>query len=249
MNMLYRIGYAATVLRECLQLYALIVIGRERLDLPRFARDSYDLGLVILPGVSVIAIAIGLILGIQTDQLLQTLAIPDFAIGLYADAVVTEFVPLLIGILVASRAGVELAVRIATMSSRREIEGLIVSGINPVHFTVGATLLAVLLMSVTLAIWAQLLVVASSGLWLALSDTLPPALYINTLAQNVQPSDLLLGLLKVLSFAVLVMMIAATEGGTADPRPGGIARAASRTMLQGIAWILLADVMFAILPL
>lgn len=245
--MLYRIGYAATVLQHCLRLYALILIGRERLDLPRFTRDSYDLGLTILPGVSVIAIAIGLILGIQTEQLLQTLAIPDLAVGLYADAVVTEFVPLLIGILVASRAGVELAVRIATMASRGEIEGLIVSGINPVHYTVGATLLAVLLMSVTLAIWAQLLVVLSSGLWLALSDALPAQQFIHTLANNVTPSDLLLGLLKVISFALLATLIAATEGGTASTRPQGIAQAASRTMLQSIAWILVADVLFGVL--
>ena len=247
MGMFYRIGYAATVLKECLWLYALILIGRERLDLPRFARDSYDLGLVILPGVSVIAIAIGLILGIQTGQLLQTLAIPDLAVGLYANAVFSEFVPLLIGILVASRAGVELAVRIATMASRREIQGLIVSGINPVHFTVGATLLAVLLMSVTLAIWAQLLIVLCSGLWLALSETLPAPLFLTTLAQNQQASDLLTGLLKVISFALLATLIAATEGGTASARPGGIAQAASRTMLQAIAWILVTDVLFAIL--
>lgn len=245
--MLYRIGYAASVLQHCLQLYLLILLGRERLDLPRFTRDSYDLGLTILPGVSVIAIAIGLILGIQVDQLLQTLTIPDLATSLYASAVVTEFVPLLIGILVASRAGVELAVRIATMASRREIDGLIVSGINPVHYTVGATLLAVLLMSLTLAIWALLLLLLSSGLWLALSDTLPASQFINALAAAVSPSDLLLNLLKVVSFALLATLIAATEGGTAVSRPGGIAQAASRTMLQSIAWILVIDVLYGVL--
>lgn len=245
--MIYRIGYAASVLWECLLLYTLIIVGRERLDLPRFSRDSYDLGLAILPGVSIIAASIGLILGIQTEHLLAKVDVPGLALGVFADAVVVEFAPLLIGILVASRAGVELAVRIGTMLNRREIDGLIVSGVNPVHFTVGATLLAVLLMSVSLLVWAQLVLFTASGLWLTLVDAIPPGFYVNALAQSLPPTDLLIGVAKVLSFALLTTLIAATEGGTVNHHPGGLSQAASRTMLKSIAWILITDVLFGVL--
>jgi len=244
--MWYRIGYAATVLWECLRLYGLILIGRERLDLPRFGHDSYDLSLVILPGVTTIAVAIGLILGIQSASLLQTINVPQLALSQLASAVVNEFAPLLVGILVASRAGVELAVRIGGMLNRHEIDGLIVSGINPVHFTVGATLLAVLLMSMALAVWAQLMMLAASGLWLAATDAVPAGLFLNTLSDTISATDLLLSIGKALLFALLVTLIAATEGGTTSQRPGGISQAASRTMLQGIAWILVVDVLFAV---
>jgi len=244
--MLYRIGYAATVFWECLRLYAAILLGRAQLDLPRFGHDSYDFSLVILPGVTVIAAAIGLILGIQTEQLLQTINLPTPAVGLLGDAIVTEFAPLLVGVLVASRAGVELAVRIGGMLNRHEIDGLIVSGINPVQFTVGATLLAVLLMSVTLVIWAQLVMLLAAGLWLAGFDAIPPGLFLNTLSESLLPGDLLLSMVKSLLFALLVTLIAATEGGTTGQRPDGISQAASRTMLQGIAWILAVDVVFAV---
>jgi phospholipid/cholesterol/gamma-HCH transport system permease protein len=245
--MLYRIGYGAIVFQECVHLYARILLGRERLDLPRFTRDSYDLGLTILPSVTIIALAVGLILGVQAHDLLQQAHLPDMVVSLVGKAVVLEFSPLLIGILVASRAGISLAVRIATMVSRREIEGLILSGVNPVHFTVGTTLLSVLVTSFALGVWSQLLVLAGTGIWLAGSDAIPAPLFLDSLSRAITPGDLWLSVGKTLLFSLLVTLIAAIEGGSVERRPEGISRAATRTMLQGIGVILVADLIIGVL--
>ena len=244
--MLHHIGYSVTVLRECLSLYLNILLGRERLDLPRFSTEVYDLSIGMLGAVTLIAAVVGLILGHQTDALLDKVNVPTVAVRLVGSAVVLEFAPLLIGVLVAARAGVALAVRIASMVSRQEMEGLILSGVNPVHYTVGATLLAVLLASFALGVWTELVMLTGVGLWLALSGALPGPQFLDALALAVSAGDLLQAVLKTLLFGLLVILVAAREGGSVSRRPDGISRAASRTMLRAIALILVTDLMFAL---
>ena len=48
-----------------------------------------------------------------------------------------ELVPILVGILVAGRAGVALAVRQATLVVSGQMDGLLVTGTNPIQFTLG----------------------------------------------------------------------------------------------------------------
>ena len=242
----YRIGYAATLFWQCLLLYGRILVARDRLDLPRFSRDSHELGLEILPMVTVISATAGVILGIQAHNLLQSVDIPYLAMGIVANTIVGEFSPLLIGLLVAGRAGVSLTVRIGTMVGRQEIDGLIVSGINPVQFTVGATLLAVLTMSFALVIWSQLVMLLAAGLSLSVVDAIPLGLFVDAIAHTVTVSDLMLSVAKALLFGLLVTLIAATEGSSVSRRPDATSRAATRTMLQGIAWILIADLLFVV---
>lgn len=245
--MFTRIGYSTTVLRECLGLYGRILLGRERLDLPRFSSDAYDLSLGMFGPVTLIAAVVGLLLGQQTDSLLARVDLPAVAVQMVGNAVVLEFAPLLIGILVAARGGVALAVRIASMVSRKEIDGLILSGVNPVHYTVGATLLAVLLASFALGVWAQLVMLSGVGLWLDLAGSLPAPLFLDSLARSLEAADLLQAVAKTLLFALLVTLVAAREGGNVERRPQGIAQAATRTMLQAIAVILVTDLLFAVL--
>ena len=244
--MIYRLGYAATLFWQCLLLYGRILIGRDRLDLSRYSHDSHELGLTILPVVTVIAATAGVILGIQAHNLLQSVNIPLLAMGIVATTIVRELSPLLIGLLVASRAGVALAVRIGAMVGRQEIDGLIVSGINPVQFTIGATLLAVLTMSFTLVIWSQLVMFLAAGLSLSLVDAIPLGLFVDAIAHTISAGDLLVAVAKALLFGLLVTLIAATEGSSVSRRPDAISRAATRTMLQGVAWILIADLLFVV---
>ena len=246
--MFYRLGYSATVLWECLGLYVGILRGRERLDLAHFSSEAYSLGVGMLAPVTLIAAVVGLILGQQTDQLLQVLNIPELALHMVAHAVVLEFAPLLIGILVAARGGVALAVRIGSMVSRQEIEGLILSGVNPIHFTVGATLLAMLLVSAALGVWTELIMLGAVGLWLDLSSAVPAPLFLDAVSLALSSGDLLQGVLKTLVFSLLITLTAAHQGGTVLRRPDGISRAATRTMLQAIALILITDLLFAVIP-
>lgn len=244
---LEEVGLAWLTLASCLGLYLRILAGRDRLDLPAFAAALRQTGLSVLPAITLVAAALGLILGSQAASVFKGLDLPRVPVlGLGID-VVLELVPILVGILVAGRAGVALAVRQAGLTVSGEMDGLIVSGIDPVRFTLGSVLLAMLLMSFALTVWVGLITCAALAAWLWGRAGVPPALFIDALEQSVNFADLVEALAKPLIFAVSVAVIASVCGLAAGRDPDGLGRAATRTMIGAVTAILLTDLVFVLL--
>ncbi|MBK1718880.1 MlaE family ABC transporter permease [Thiocystis violacea] len=235
------IGFGWLVLLRCLGLYLRILVGASRLDLPAFAAALRQAGLSILPAITLVSLALGLILGRQTQGILDQIDLPGLVLLSLVSTAVMEVVPILVGILVAGRAGVALAVRQATLAVSGELDGLLVSGIDPVRFTLGPVLLAMLLMSFAFTVWGTLTTLVAAALWLWLMANLPPALFLDALGHALAPTDLLEALSKPLLFAVLIALIATVNGMAAGRDPEGISRAATGTMIGAVAGILLAD--------
>lgn len=236
-----RIGLAAFALADCLWLYLRILAGRARLDVPAFAWSLRQSGLSILPVITLVAAAVGIILGRQTQAILDKLDLPGLVLLSLTYAVAMELVPILIGVLVAGRAGVALAVRQATLSVNGEADGLLVQGIDPIQFTLAPVLLAMLLMSFAFAVWASLIAFAATSAWLWAMANIPPALFLDSLARALEPADLLEAIGKPLLFALLIALIATVNGTAAGRDPQGIGEAATRTMIGAVAAILIAD--------
>ena len=242
--MLQQLGLAAVTLRDCLSLYVLIAIGRASLDLPALAVALRQAGLSILPALTLVAAAVGAILGHQITTFLQKQDLPGLVLLSVGYGVAMELVPILVGILVAGRAGVALAVRQANLVVSGEIDGLLVSGVNPLQFTVGPVLLAMLMMSFAFAVWSTLIVFATAFLWLWADAGIPAALFLDALRRSLAPSDLLEALAKPLIFALVIALVATVNGTRAERTPQGIASAATRTMIGAVTAILLTDLAF-----
>lgn len=235
------IALAALTLVGCLGLYGRILLGRAQLDLPAFAAALRQSGLSILPAVTLVAAAVGAILGHQTEAILGRFNLPGLVLLPITYGLVMELTPVLVGILVAGRAGVALAARQATLLVTGEVDGLLLSGVHPIRFTVAPVLLAMLLMSFGFVVWLSLVTFAAAFLWLWVQAKIPPALFLDALAQTLTPSDLLEALGKPLLFAVLIALIATVSGTAAGRDPQGIGEAATRTMIGAVAVILVAD--------
>ena len=61
------LGLAALALASCLAFYGRVLTGRARFDLPAFAAALQQSGLSILPAITLVMAAIGLILGHQVE--------------------------------------------------------------------------------------------------------------------------------------------------------------------------------------
>lgn len=244
---LARLGLAWLTLRACLGHYGAVLLGRARLDLPALAAALLQGGLSVLPAITLVAAALGMILGSQTASILERFNLPGLVLLSLTYGAVMELVPVLVGILVAGRAGVALAVRQATLTVSGEMDGLIAAGIHPLRYTVAPALLAMLAMSFAFAVWASLVTFAAALLWLWGSAGIAPAQFLEALRQALTPGDLAEALLKPVVFALLAALIAGVNGSLAGRDPGGIARAATRTMIGAVAAILLADLAFILL--
>jgi phospholipid/cholesterol/gamma-HCH transport system permease protein len=243
-----RLGLAVLVLKSCLGLYIDILVGKARLDLPAFAEALRQAGLSILPAITLVAAVVGLILGNLTASVLLRFDLPGLVLVTIAYAVVMELVPILVGILVAGRAGVALAVRQATLATSGEMDGLLVTGVDPIRFTLGPVLLAMLLMSFAFAVWGTLVTFAGALLWLWGTAGIPPTLFLDALKQALSPGDLMAALGKPLIFALVIALIATVNGTLAGRDPGGIGHAATRTMIGAVTAILIVDLLFVLIP-
>ncbi len=241
------LGLATRALAGCLGLYLRILAGRARLDVPAFAWSLRQSGLSILPAITLVAVVVGAILGHQTDAILQRFNLPGLVLLSITYAVVMELVPILVGILVAGRAGVALAVRQATLAVSGEVDGLIANGIDPIQYTLAPTLLAMLLMSFAFAVWGSLMTFVAAFLWLWMVAAVPPALFLDALGTALGPADLLEAIGKPLLFALLIALIATVNGTAAGRDPQGIGEAATRTMIGAVTVILIADLVVILL--
>jgi phospholipid/cholesterol/gamma-HCH transport system permease protein len=241
------IGLAALTLLSCLGLYLRILFGRARLDLPAFAWSLRQSGLSILPAITLVSLAVGAILGRQTDAILQQFNLPGLVLLSITYAVVMDLTPILVGILVAGRAGVALAVRQATLSVNGEVDGLLANGIDPIQFTVAPVLLAMLLMSFAFAVWGTLMTFLATFLWLWVQADIPPALFLDSLSTVLGPQDLLEAILKPMLFALLIALVATINGTATGRDPQGIGEAATRTMIGAVTTILVADLLVILL--
>lgn len=241
------LGLAWLTLATCLAHYLRILARRDRLDLPAFAAAMREIGLSVLPAITLVAVALGLILGRQAETVLRDLALPNLVVLSLGYRVVVELVPILVGILVAGRAGVALAVRQAGLVASGEMDGLVVSGVDPIRFTLGPPLLAMLSMSFALTVWVGLCSVVTLTAWLWGRAGVPPSAVAEGLRQSLHLEDLVQVLAKPLLFAVVVALIATVCGLTAGRDPQGVARAATRTMIGAVTAILLVDLAFVLL--
>jgi phospholipid/cholesterol/gamma-HCH transport system permease protein len=244
---LEEIGLAWLALVACLGLYLRILAGRERLDLPAFATALRQIGLSVLPAITLVSGALGLILASQAVSLFREFDPPRLPVLSLGVAILVELIPVLVGILVAGRGGVALAVRQAGLVVSGEIEGLVVNGQDPIRFTLGPVLLAMLVMSFALTLWVGLISCTAIAAWLWARSGVPPALVIDALRQSMDPDKFAVLLSKPLIFAVAVALIATVCGLSAGRDPDGLGRAATRTMIGAVAAILLADLVFVLL--
>jgi phospholipid/cholesterol/gamma-HCH transport system permease protein len=241
-----RLGLAAVTLKLCLAHYLGILLGRERLDLPALTAALRQSGLSILPAITLVTAAAGAILGRQAASVLDDFNLPALLLLSISYAVIMELIPLLVGIMVAGRAGVALAVRQATLVVTGQMDGLLVSGVNPIKFTTAPVLLAMLLMSFAFAVWGSLVTLGTAFLWLLAVSDLAASELADALRLSISPRGLLEAIAKPLVFALTIALIATVNGSSAGRDPEGIAQAATQTMIGSVTTILLIDLLFVL---
>ncbi len=243
-KLLENLGLAYFILLDCLRLYKDILLGRSRLDLKIFVDDLREAGLTILVRLTLVAVVVGLIIGIQSQNILEKINIPDLLLGAIGLSIIKEFAPLLVGFFVAGRSGIALVVRIGTMIMNREIDGLIVSGINPIQYIVAPMLLAMLLMSFALAVWTGLIMLGATSTWLWHQMGIPWWSFYDDLRAVLNTGDILISVGKPLIFSILIVLIAGVNGCRVGRQVEAVSQAATRTMISAIAAILLVDFIF-----
>jgi phospholipid/cholesterol/gamma-HCH transport system permease protein len=239
------VGFAGSLFVESLLWTLLGPARRQPVRLTAVFTQMLQIGLQALPIASVLAATIGMMLAIQSLYSLGLFGAESFATIGISLAVVREFAPLIIGILVAGRSGSALAARFSTMMINQEVDALRVIGVSPVRFLVAPALLAMMIMVPCLTMWANLVALAAAGLIVTAELNISLAAYAADSIAALSVNDLFHGLGKSVLFAVLVALVSAVNGALADGGAEGVGRRTTRAVVHSIAAIIVVDMLFA----
>ncbi len=223
------------------------LFGRARgqpVRLPAVFGQMMQIGVEALPIASVLAAAIGMMLAIQSLYSLGLFGAQSFAMAGIGLAVVREFAPLIIAILIAGRSGSALAARLSTMLINQEVDALRVIGISPVRYLVAPPLIAMIIVVPCLTMWAIVVALTAAAFCVTPVLGISLAAYAHETIAFLSVNDLAHGLGKSVIFAALVAIISSLNGALASGGAEGVGRMTTRAVVQSIAAIIVADMIF-----
>jgi len=193
-----------------------------------------------LPVVCLLGWLMGLIIAFQTAAPLGKFGVDSMIPTMLAIAMVRELGPLVTAIILAGRSGSAFAAEIGTMKVTEELNALTTLGLDPVRFLALPRLLATMLMTPLLSLFAIIFGLAG-GYLIMLSLGYGLTFYVNQVLGAVDYVDLLGGLFKSVVFAFLVAGVGCVRGLQTQQGPGAVGDSTTRAVVAGIVLIVVAD--------
>jgi len=199
-----------------------------------------------LPIVALISFLLGVILAFQSAIPMRRFGAEIFVADLIGLAMLRELGPLMTAILLAGRSGAAFAAEIGTMTVNQEVDALTTMGLDPVRFLVTPRIIAALLMTPLLTLFADLISLLGGALTMR-SFNIPFVTFRHEVESIVDFSDFMAGFVKSFVFAVVIAGIGCLRGLQTTSGASSVGDAATRAVVSGIILLVIVDGVFAVL--
>jgi phospholipid/cholesterol/gamma-HCH transport system permease protein len=164
-----------------------------------------------------------------------------------AKAVFPQLGPLIASIVLTGFAGAAIAAELGTMVVGEEVAALRTSAIHPIRFLVVPRVVACVIMTVALAVLANLVGTAGGGLiaWGVLD--IDPWQYYHTAIEALLVKDVVTGLVKAAVFGLIIVTVSCYEGLGVRGGAGGVGLATTSSVVRAIFLIIAANCGFTAL--
>jgi phospholipid/cholesterol/gamma-HCH transport system permease protein len=223
-----------------------MVAGRTALGLPRMELRELARGVTQFGhGSLLLALAISAISGaivvLQSGLYVQRFGARQFLGWAAGYAVLWEFGPLLLGLVMAARMGARNAAELATMQVGGQLEGLRGIGLDPFAIIVAPRVVAMGLSMLALSTYTFLVAILFEALaaWLALR--LPVRMFFDTFAHMTRPPDIVAGVVKTGAFGLAISLVSTAVGLEARGGARAVGQAAAAAVVWSCAAIFLLD--------
>jgi len=255
---LERIGEGTAKSHEVLLLYLALcadvawfgVVGLFRPPKIRWRVVAYEManmGSRALGVVGLIAFLVGGTVALMSAAQLRQFGANIFIVDLIGVSLTRELGPLMAAIVVAGRSGSSVAAEIATMTITEEIDALRTMGLNPTRFLVLPKVIAISITQPLITVMADFLgilggfIVAVTYLDVGLEP------FIDRLLQSLFLRDLLIGILKSIVFAQLIVTIGALCGMRTRGGADAVGLSTTTIVVASIFAVVVADALFSLI--
>jgi phospholipid/cholesterol/gamma-HCH transport system permease protein len=202
-------------------------------------------GVDALPIIALIGFLLGLILAFQSAIPMRRFGAEIFVANLIGVSMLREMGPLITAIILAGRSGSAFAAELGTMKVREEIDALTTMGLEPVRFLVVPRVLAAVIMTPFLAVFANLFGLIGGAVVMR-SLGFPFVSYVNQILSAVTVGDLLGGLFKSLVYGIVVAGIGCLRGLQTTTGASAVGQSTTSAVVSGIVLIAIVDGVFAV---
>jgi phospholipid/cholesterol/gamma-HCH transport system permease protein len=195
-----------------------------------------------LPLAFLVSLFVGMVLVVQVAAQLEqyTQAILGSIVGL---AITKELGPVIMGFLIAGRAGSAIAAEIGSMNVNDEINALKTMDIDPIAFLSVPRFIAMTLALPMLVLYADVIGIIGGALVVALDPAVKISVqqYVDNLTQWINSEDIIVGLIKGFVFGMVVSTIACTFGLRTKGGSEGVAVATTAAVVWSFVLIIVFD--------
>lgn len=211
-------------------------------DRQRIVIQLARVGSETLPIAALLALFIGMVLVVQSaDQLREvSQSVLGPIVGL---AMTKEIGPVMMGFLLAGRAGSAMAAELGAMAVYDELAALRTMDIDPVRFLVVPRVIAATVAMPVLVLYADFIGIAGGALVVAVDPAIDIAVseYLARLLEWVELGDILVGLAKGAVFGLVASIVPCAFGLATRGGAEGIAAATTAAVVWSFVLILLFD--------
>jgi phospholipid/cholesterol/gamma-HCH transport system permease protein len=199
-----------------------------------------------LPIIALINFLVGGIVAQRGIYLLQRFGAPTYAIDLVGILTLRELGVLLTSIMIAGRSGSAITAEIGAMKMREEIDALHVMGLRPIEVLVVPRLIALVLALPALTIAANTAALFGGLLVSWAYGGITPENFLTHLQNAIDTSDFWVGVIKAPFMALVIGLIAATEGFNVAGSAESLGHQVTASVVKSIFMVIVVDGIFSI---
>jgi len=240
------------VLRE-LGAFTVITLGvtftkfnaSKRVVRPLIFSQIWNSGVRLLPMISFIGAALGLVIVGQTVALLSRVGAQQYIGTVMVTVIVRELGPLLAALIVLARAGTPNVVELGMMRALGEVEALESLGIDPIHYLVMPRVVGLATSMFCLTTYLVLLAIAGGYLFAFLQDV-PLTLtdYLAQLNNALRWEDFALFALKTSLFGGVIAVVSCYHGLARPLSVEEVSQVTARAVVESVTACVLIDAFF-----
>ena len=201
-------------------------------------------GVNALPIVSLITFLVGMVIAFESAQPLAKLGAQVYVANLLGLVMTRELGPVMTAIMLAGRSGSAFAAELGTMKVNEELNALQTMGLSPVRFLVVQRVMAGILLTPVLTMYAMVAGLLG-GVPVLLGLGFPLRMVIDQIQAAVHFGDLGEGLWKSVVFGTVVSAVSCLRGLQTGVGPRAVGDSATRSVVSSILLIILSDAVIA----
>lgn len=201
----------------------------------------YYLGVKSLSLTNLVAIFTGMVLSLQFIVSLKRFGLELYTGQVVGLAIMRELGPVLTAIMVAARVGSGIASELGSMTVTEQVEAIEAMGANPIAKLVLPRILAVVLVTPILSVFADVVGIFGGMVVTWLEAGVSFQFYFDQVSRTVQFEDFNSGIYKTFFFGFLISLIACYEGLNTKKGTQGVGQATTRSVVYSCLAIFVAD--------